>query len=409
MKSDIKIKRIVSRVLNEALGVPDNIIETSENLYNDIFSKLKTYSKDKFKNPRGAEFVLANNYQISDVLINRVVTNIIIQPHEKVDEIILAWSRIGGRHSLDSKTLRIKNRDFGGEILLAMNFIVPLNWEYSDFINYFSQNRNSLTSSISHELMHSFEHVKKPSYKVEDLSDYGTYSGLRFGIPAIDEFIQNLYYIHQIENTVRPTEVATLLKLDQVKKKDFLNFLMSNKTYKRLKKISNFSIDDFKSKIKRNIIDVDKVLDEVGELQNFKTDDEKVERILELLLINLVNTKMEDFEELITNDPFEKLFGYSGEKAKKFQKYLNSLSKFKTPDQFLQYEQERFKEISLKMIKKISKLYDMAQDDVKKESINDWDLYHKINETEKKNPITNKLKYPSNNSQQKAIKNIKKS
>ena len=59
-----------------------------------------------------------------------------------------------------------------------------------------------------------------------------------------------MYYIHTIENLVRPTEVAYSMKRKNITKSQFKKFLENNRVYKELLKIKNFSFDDFISQLK---------------------------------------------------------------------------------------------------------------------------------------------------------------
>ena len=79
----------------------------------------------------------------------------------------------------------------------------------------------------------------------------------------------------------------------------------------------------------------------------------------------------------MTNNFLENLFGFSGDKDKFFDKLARIFSKFSDRElDFFKYEEKNMKHISSKMMKKISKLYDLANDD--KNSIKDWDLHQKI-------------------------------
>jgi hypothetical protein len=78
----------------------------------------------------------------------------------------------------------------------------------------------------------------------------------------------------------------------------------------------------------------------------------------------------------------EELFGFKtgSDKDKLFENLIKFFTRFeKNPNGFYTFEEKNFKIISNKMMKKLSKLYDMANIDYS--SIKNWDLHHKINKT----------------------------
>jgi hypothetical protein len=85
-------------------------------------------------------------------------------------------------------------------------------------------------------------------------------------------------------------------------------------------------------------------------------------------------------KSLMTNNFFEDMMGFRGEKDVLFKKIVKSVIKFESNiKNFYLYEEQKFKYISGMMMKKLSKLYSMAKDE--KSSIQNWDLHHKINRT----------------------------
>ena len=52
----------------------------------------------------------------------------------------------------------------------------------------------------------------------------------------------------------------SLLKQNKVKRKNFIDFLLNDDTYTTLKKINNFSLDEFKMKLSQEIPNINKVL-----------------------------------------------------------------------------------------------------------------------------------------------------
>jgi hypothetical protein len=146
-----------------------------------------------------------------------------------------------------------------------------------------------------------------------------------------------------------------------------------------MKDINNFTYEGLRSDLKNYIPEIDRVLNNVTD-KTFNSDEEKIDEILRLVYINLVNNTLDMAKSLMTNNFFEDMMGFSGEKDVLFKKIVKSVIKFESNiKNFYLYEEQKFKYISGIMMKKLSKLYSMAKDE--KSSIQNWDLHHKINRT----------------------------
>ena len=128
------------------------------------------------------------------------------------------------------------------------------------------------------------------------------------------------------------------------------------------------------------------------------TVDEKINRVLEVAYIDLVNNRMELFTIMTEHamDDFLKFGAQLGmlppgaeEKLKGLektnevrQKFMNYVMKYeKNPTKFFENEIENFQYVANKMIKKISKLFAMAKDNEPvSESIINLELHQKLME-----------------------------
>ena len=135
---------------------------------------------------------------------------------------------------------------------------------------------------------------------------------------------------------------------------------------------------------------VDKIIYQVLNMDpKTMTEDEKVDEILNLVYINLINTQIEKFKQFVETPMtglFE-LFNFFGSQislgdegkinvAKK--KFINRLIRFENnPTEFFKYEIKNFNKVTNNMIKKLSKLYHIAIDNKTNESVIDWGLYTK--------------------------------
>ena len=178
---------------------------------------------------------------------------------------------------------------------------------------------------------------------------------------------------------VMPTELSSLMKSNKINKKDFYDFLTNSKMYTMMKDINNFTYEGLKSELKNYIPQIDEELNSIIK-KTFNTDEEKIDEILRLVYINLVNNTLESTKSIMVNNFFEEEMGFQGKKEELFNKIVKYVIRFVDNEKkFYLFEEKKFKHISGIMMKKLSKLYSMAKDE--KSSIKNWDLHHKINRT----------------------------
>ena len=95
-----------------------------------------------------------------------------------------------------------------------------------------------------------------------------------------------------------------------------------------------------------------------------KSDDELINETLGVFIHNLKNVRLEILIGKLVKNPIELLLGPQGERGTFFQKYMDSLNRMgDDPELFFKKEEKTFNRIGTKMIKKISKLYDMSKKD----------------------------------------------
>ena len=262
------------------------------------------------------------------------------------------------------------------------------------------EERDEQVASLAHELKHKYDKQVKTFSKVGSDAKYqATQQKGTFVIPVIDNlFYRYMYFIHGAENLVRPTEVAYSMKRKNITKSQFKDFIENNRVYKELLEIRNFTFKDFISKLEEQEERMDKLIEHIGEDPSNMTIEEKIDRVLEIVYIDLVNNRMDLFVRMTQHGmddmlKFGSQFGLlpkdlhgDVEKLKKTdevrQKFLNQTVKYQNnPTKFFEDEFEKFNYVSNKIIKRIIKLYSMAEDDKEMtESIQNWELHQQIME-----------------------------
>ena len=309
----------------------------------------------------------------------------------------------------------MKENEPSSKIELTITFAVGENWKPEQLVEKMEEERDEHVSSLAHEIKHKYDKQAKQFGLIGPDAEYqATQRRGNFGIPVIDRvFFRYLYYISGIENLVRPTEVAYSMRRKNITKSQFLDFLQNNRVFKELLEIKNFTYEDFISQLKENENRLDALLNHVGEDFEDMTIDEKVDRVLEIAYIDLVNNKMEMFVQM-TEHGMDDMLNFGAqlgilpphlkghikglEKTNEIrQKFLNYATKYKkNPKKFFEDEIENFNYTANKMLKKISKLYAMAKDDENpvSESILNWDLHQQVMEKKHgKRKIETEYKY----------------
>ena len=383
-----ELRLSIRQVLLERLGVPEGILETAEKLYDDIIRELDQNTFDE--NEKEYEFDFNVNYKISDLDIDSVKVYFEINKWNntsKKDYVILGFAT-PFESVADSDNEKLKIISTFDEFIIKFKFLVPQDWQFEELVNLIKKDKLDILNSLSHELMHAYDSHKSGYDDASERANYQAAQSVSFGIEPIDKFLHLLYFTHAAENVVRPTEIAMAIKSGKVSQKNFLNFLKDNTTYKMLDEARNFSYEKLRKELKDFIPNIDKI----GKKMNHNmgsNDEEKIDEILRIVYVNLINNKAQSYVDLMTSNIIEKMLGLQGKKGEYFQKFLKKIQKFNNTKDFFVNEEKLFKFVANNMIKKISKLYDMTKSDNK--SIKDWDLYHKVNNTDKN--LTTKIKF----------------
>jgi hypothetical protein len=382
------------RLITEALGVPDSLLVIAEEVFVMVALHLKSITEKE------DEYVFHNypNYELGGkkkIKIEEIETTVNIEhfPQHTGKPEVMSMG-MGQSFNFD-RDVKFKKVVPSVTAELSITFGVGDEWEPEDLYREFVKEKEKYLPSIAHELKHKYDkQVKKLDLIGRDAEYQTTQRYGNFGIPAIDhKFMRYLYYAHMTENLVRPVEVASDMKLGNVTKSQFYQFLTNNRVYQELQEIKNFTFEDFIRMISESMDRVDALLEHVGEDASNMSDSEKIRRVLELVYINLVNNKMQIFMDMTSDRGEElrnellKMMGRKvdhtdGEIGDVRQKFFNYITKFKDkPIEFFKSEIENLSYTANKILKRISKLYAMAQDDVQvSESIINWELHQQLME-----------------------------
>jgi len=387
---------IVKNLLSEAVGVPEGIIESAEELYEIILNLLK--GMDDYDT---RQTFTENNLDltISDYKIHELGLSVEINEIDDYDGPFTMMSAgVANQFNFDKKIL-MKVHKLDNEIELQLSFAANGdNWDADDVYNYFSQDKIELISVIAHEIKHKFDKQKKETDLIGKDADYQAYAsqGLNFGIPVINEFMRYSYFIQHVENLVRSTEMATRMKLTGITKEKFREFFENDKVVKELKDIRDFSYEYLIEKLNEQMDRIDGLLEHAQIPYEDMSGDKKIHVVMDLVYVNLISAKRDVFDRM-TEDSNSKMAGFmrmlgmghmvkdnNSEGLEKVRnKFLNHIARYRNKEeQFFVDECERFNYVATKLIKRLSKIYSLIPDEKEttNESIIDWDLHQKMME-----------------------------
>jgi hypothetical protein len=386
-------------LINEALGVPNNILDAADMLYDIVERDIKSIRdiQDEYNFDGELEFELGDKKKIKIDSYTLTVKIEEIEDEEGVLDIVSMG--MGGAFGFN-RDVYMKENEPSTILELTITFAVGENWKPEGLIEKMEEDKDEHVASLAHEIKHKYDKQSKQFGLIGQDAEYqATQRRGIFGIPVIDRvFFRYLYYISGIENLVRPTEVAYKLKRKNITKSQFKEFLENNVVYKELVEIKNFTFEDFINQLKESEDRLDALIEHIGDDPSDMTIDEKIKIVLEVSYIDLVNNRMQMFMTMTEHGmddvikfgtqlgilPPElegNLEGIQKTDAIR-QKFLKYVMKYeKNPTKFFEDEIENFQYVANKMLKKISKLYAMAKDDEQvSESIINWELHQQIME-----------------------------
>jgi len=400
------------KLISEALGVPDTILDVAEQVFNSVARNIKSIrtKKDEYIFRGNVGVQLGNKKKID--IDDYELTVSVIHPDDYDEEPQIISMGMIQQFNFD-RNIMMKRIQKSSTAEIEIDYAVSDNWEPIDLYNTLMKSKTKHLASIAHELKHKYD---KQSKEIDLIGREALYhSTIKMGrsaIPAIDSgFMRALYFVSMAENLVRPVEIASIMKSKNITKSQFKDFLMKTDVYRELQNIKNYTFEDFINDMKEQMDRVNALLEHVNVdgLEDMSEDD-KIKKVLEVIYGTLTNTRLDLFQDMtsIRQDDFLSMFkGLFGQDLRKDDpqqkgleqvrnKFYNYAAKYKdNPVKFFEDEFENFNYTANKVLKRLSKIYAMAQDDEKpvSESIINWELYQKVKEQkEGKQKFSTKIK-----------------
>lgn len=416
------------KIIKEALGVPDSILDAAEELYDVFADNLKsiTDKESSYEFRDDIDVVLGDKKKITlDGYTLDIEIKEVDDFHERVipDRNVVISSMGMSQQFRFNRDTMMKEIPISTSAGFNINYYASPEWEPQDLYNEFIREKSKSIGSLAHELKHKYDKQAKRIDLIGKDAEYIAVDKLpSFHVPEVDDqFVRYLYFTDGTEDLVRTTEVASNMRSEGISKSQFREFLQNNKTFKTLVDIKNFTYEKLIKGIYDNLDTVNEIFDAIDVDTDGMSDKDKVEKFLNLIYVNLSNMKLSTFNDYVSRGEdmfaqFLRMMGASvgdSEEEKKLDKikskFQNHVLKYRdNPIQFFKSEIDRFHRVSDQAMKRISKLYAIAKDDTEvTESIIDWELHREMMEKKYgKRPIETEFKFVSEDKESK-IEDIK--
>jgi hypothetical protein len=366
----IKIKESQYNNLNEAVGVPSNIVAVAQQLFDKIISEINP--NDDIKSFIKKKIILKGNFQINDYKFKtiKVTFNVddINDYHsstgDELPRIALQGMTHHGKVEMNAKFNYEANQNMN-KVELSISFLVDDDVTTQEVIDELNKERTVVVSSLAHELKHAYDEYADPIIKTHKRVDYNIGSQKKFGnIPPLNQLLSYMYFAHTTENLVRATELYAALEESGITKKEFYKFLTSHRVYENYRTGANLTYEKLREDLKSIIPQIKETFDDNDiDYPEDATDEEMVDITLQKFYKILLQWKGTSMRDFLSNNFGEAMFGFKGEKQKYFDKYINNIVRFGGDyEKFFKYEINQIRNICYKMTKKLSKLYSLIKD-----------------------------------------------
>lgn len=393
-------------ILNERLGIPDNIIETGTLIFKQILLKLGVLIKNGYSidTLKYRPITFKGDYHISDFNFQNVEVQFNLNEDEEHEPQIYSMAFISS-YELNNK-FQISKIELGNPVKLSISVVIKPNDNISTVEHILLRDSKVVLSSLIHELKHSYDAYKKPTISSIESSKYESYTNNSFGrLTPINDYLHKLYYINTIENLVRPSEMYARMDNEGITKSKFLEFLKKDKIFENLDEIRNLTLDKLKNDLLVYIDEIKNIFDNLDIEYSNLNDNQIIDEVLRLFVLNIKGWAVEALKDNLSTSFTDDIFGFTGNKQIYYKNFVHKMGKeSKNTAKFFDKQEKVFKFVSNKMIKKLSKLYDMAKDDEteQNESILNPDFWYnhvakKDNIVTEFNNTTNKNKIKTKN------------
>jgi hypothetical protein len=371
----------MKKEIKEVVGVPAGILKSAEQLYTNLVNAFEDTNDMEFvfRGTYKEEFSFPTKFKINELDITSVdvLVNYNVVENDKLE---IAGAGYMGELGVNYRRFMVIFMNEPNEVNLSMDFLIPNDREivFEELVEYVYENKSIIVSSLAHELKHAYDSFKRPNRKITTQADYQANTKADgYGIGAFRKFYMMLYLATTIEQLVKPTEVASRMNIGNINQKDFLEFLLKDRTYEDFNDLRNYSMDELIS----DLLKQEKKLRSFDQFKNL-SQEEFINQLLKVGYISLTQEKIDSIEEFVLrdNDRLLNMMGVDTPNMEYFIKQVNNYKKYaNNPKDFFTKEIKFLNIVGDKMIKKLGKLYSIANEDDSEQANIIKKIYNKVN------------------------------
>jgi hypothetical protein len=375
MSSFEKLYQQTLQALEEAIGVPENIVEEAERVYDEFLELLESAdgSKIVYEN-------FASNFQLKlgKETYKDLTTKVYFESVPNLSKPVLKKFVAPLMTALSIEKLKLRNLTDYKNLTIELFICVSSAEQQIEAKEVFKSQKEKMLSVIAHELHHSYSFSKQKSIVPKQMIDYKIVSQIEIPVGVIQQFFDNLYFVSAFEGLVGPSEMASKIVQRRIKKNDFVKFLDQDEIYKRLRRIENMEPVKFVEELKRSLQEIEAFLKKEGVTEDLQRD-EKINKALVIIFERVVVKHREHLEDYVKNALQSILVNFKTEQE--IKKDLESLREYclkmnrdfrKFEGRELQYFLKKIsemKEIAGVLRKRLAKLYDLCFEEGVREEI----------------------------------------
>ena len=345
--------------LNEAVGVPKNIIPVAKEI-----EVLLAEFVEKIKDP----------YQKTSETFNKLDLSIASENNSKqtkIDQVKFSYHPITNLHPLKDPcgcigiSIDREQRIKGNKIIFAgprnsLHINIYLKFHSKEcskdqvsecILNYCT------VSVIAHELKHKFDVDANNTIEFKKFLDYQAKARALMDpsdiltIRAFSEFLFNSYFVSDIESSVYAVELAAEMSEQKTKKAEFYKFLKSTSIYQTLLNCRNYVYESFYIKLSEDQDVIENLL-EVNGIDSNVSNEQIAKEAIKLFFQEISKASEKEIKSLCKGEDQERFLREFQKEARKYQD--NPFAYFKKACDEISQKGE-------KIFKKIAKIYSLAE------------------------------------------------
>lgn len=355
-----------SEFILEKLGVPDGLIDSSKRLFNEICDSFRDLDDEiKYNGDKKIQFKsdIKCDININELELSDVELTVTIYSNDRFENPeVMSWGVANPELEIENKFKPVLNfkKESYKKLKLIIDFVSKEGNNISKLLDKLESEKDKNIGIVAHELKHFYDNYKFNKLILSNNIDYNIWSNVRTGFEEIDDFIFNIYFTSKIESLVRSSELAGEISSLGIKKSDFNNFFMKSDLYLKLSKMRDFKYENMKKSLLNNINTVRSKFEDIPE-------GEKDEDVVNNLLRSVYNIILQESVDKVINliDPIgiKRMLSIIEKEEEDFYSNFVRKRSFNSYDDFFVFWEKKINFEANKVIKKISKLYDMCEDD----------------------------------------------